>query len=159
MQIFSCLSFIYFLSIYFGLICVFCFVFGWFAVLCIVFSFSCLLHCVYLVFFLLLVYRVFFILLLFSIACCLLSMYCHRFRIISLEGVWEIIITVSPNVPASVSIKHVEWNIVVTLFDTRNSLTPRSSYAGISALIKRMPCYITCFEFEPNNRDVMTGPT
>ena len=65
------------------------------------FFFFCLLHCVYLVFFLLLVYRVFFILLLFSIACCLLSMYCHRFQIISLEGVWEITTGMSQSLQTS----------------------------------------------------------
>ena len=35
-------------------------------------------------------------------------MYCHRFRIISLEGVWEI--TTGMSLQTSVSIKHVEWN-------------------------------------------------
>ena len=90
---FLCLSFVF--SCLFCLIRVFCFVFGlvcciscFLFLVCIVyilFSFSCLLYCV------------FFFLLLFSIACCLLSMCCYRFRIIFLgesgKSLLDVIVT------------------------------------------------------------------
>ena len=140
---FLCLSFL-FLFLFFGLIRVFCFVFGWFAVLCFFFLFAALcISC-----FLSLV----------AVSCFLFLVAIFN-RLLSAINVWPSLsnnifggrlgnhywhVTVTPNVPASVSIKHVEWNTCsdtwLSSYSTQGILShlhKRSSYAWVWAVSGR----------------------